>query len=223
MSRNPALAIDLPPLPCAGLEDACAEHGPALAPALLFLLARAAGLTAGKMIGLVTGTHWQAERGRLSAQALGRLGIRPEQLLIVMPDSDQHGLWALEEMLKSGEAGFAVGAIAEPSLTATRRLDHAARQTGASVALLRLGLQAPLSAARRRWRIAALPSLPHLWDRRAAGPPAWRAELLRRRDGPTGAWNLEWCDEAHRLTVARRLADYGLAAATAGEPQRAAA
>ena len=213
----------MPPVPVAGLEDACAPGTEAVAAMLYFLLQRARAISGAALIGLVAGSHWQSERGRLYAPALARVGIAPSRLLLVSPADDDHGLWALEEMLRSGEVGFAIGAIDRPSLTATRRLDHAARGASAGVTLVRCGSGQALSAARRRWRISPLASPPHHWDRRAPGPPAWRAELLRRRDGVPGAWDLEWCDEAHRLTVARRLAGNGLAADAGGAPRPAAA
>ena len=144
------------------------------------------------------------------ARGAQAFGIPPERLLIVRPRTEAEALWALEEILRSGAADLAIGAVEGASLTQTRRLDMAAREAGATAALVRVRPGSPLSAARRRWRISALPSAPDPWDDRAPGAPRWRAELLRRRDGAPGSWDLEWNDETARLDLVAGLAGDGL-------------
>jgi protein ImuA len=165
-----------------------------------------------RLIALVVPRTWEAERGRLMARGALGFGIAPERFLVVRPKTEADALWALEEVLRSGAADLAVGAVKAASLTQTRRLDMAARQAGAMAGLIRVeGAAAwPLSAARRRWRVRALPSARDPWDARASGAPRWRAELARRRDGPPGCWDLEWNDATGRLDLVEGLAGDGL-------------
>jgi protein ImuA len=158
---------------------------------------------------------WLAERGLPRPEALAALGLPPQRLLMVATRNGPEALWAAEEALRSGAAGLVIAAGCRPGFAATLRLDHAARAAGARMALLRVagaGEAAELSAARVRWRIAPAASRPDPWDARAPGRAAWTAEAVRRRDGPPGAWRMEWDDAAHAVRVAGRLADDGLAA-----------
>lgn len=207
--------------PCAGLEEAAVGGLGGAAAGLGFLLARssyakasedkaAGGKSCERLIALVAPGGWIAERGGLMTRGAQAFGIPPERLLIVRPRTEAEALWALEEILRSGAADLAIGAVEGASLTQTRRLDMAAREAGATAALVRVRPGSPLSAARRRWRISALPSAPDPWDDRAPGAPRWRAELLRRRDGAPGCWDLEWNDETARLDLVAGLAGDGL-------------
>ena len=198
-----------PPEP--GLEEVVLEGENASVTALGFLIARL-GPTARKLV-LVVPRHVAAwAHARLLGQGLRRFGLAPRQLLVVTPSTEALALWALEEILRSGTAALAIGAAERTSMVVTRRLDFAARQSGASAVLLRQSLSTGISAARRRWRVRALPSAPHPWDPQAPGPPRWRAELIRRRDGALGSWDLEWNDATDRLDLVAGLADLGLAA-----------
>lgn len=201
---------------CAGLEEAVVAGGAGVGAGLGFWLARL-GSSEGpreRLAALVAPRTWSRERGRWLARGALRFGVAPERLLVVRPRTEAETLWALEEVLRSGAVDLAIGAPAGASLTQTRRLDMAARASGATAALLRVCPDAaapwPLSAARRRWRVTALPSGPHPWDPRAPGAPRWRAELARRRDGPPGSWDLEWNDETRRLDLVDGLAGDGL-------------
>ena len=196
--------------PCAGLEEAAVCGLGGAAAGLGLLLARAATAGGERLIALVAPGAWIAERGGLMARGVLALAIPPARLLIVRPRTEAEALWALEEILRSGAADLAIGAVEGASLTQTRRLDMAAREAGATAALVRVRPGSPLSAARRRWRISALPSAPDPWDDRAPGAPRWRAELLRRRDGAPGCWDLEWNDETARLDLVAGLAGDGL-------------
>lgn len=199
--------------PGSGLEDALVAGGAGAAVGLSFWLARMAG-GGTRLIALVVPRAWEAERGRLMARGALAFGLAPERFLVVRPKTEAEVLWALEEVLRSGAADLAVGAVRAASLTQTRRLDMVARQSGALAGLVRVeggGEGAwPLSAARRRWRVNALPSAPDPWDERAPGAPRWRVELARRRDGPPGCWDLEWNDATGRLDLVEGLAGDGL-------------
>ena len=193
-----------------GLEETAVPGGPGPASGVGFWLARAASAPGERLIALVAPRNWLAERGRLFARGAMRFGVRTERLLVVRPRTEAEALWALEEILRSGAADLAIGAVETASLTQTRRLDMAAREAGAAAGLIRVGEGGGLSAARKRWRVAPLASAEDRWDPRAPGRPRWRAELTRRRDGPPGVWDLEWNDAAGRLDLVEGLAGDGL-------------
>lgn len=197
------------PLPelAAGLEEVVVADCAGVAAALGFLAARQKALGAGRQaMALIAPQAWSQERGRWLARGLAQFGLDPKALLIVMPAREVQGLWALEEVLKSQTVRLAVAAIETASLTATRRLDLAARQAGVGAVLLKVRETTALTVARRRWQLEPLPSAPHPFDARAPGAPRWRAQLTRRRDGPLGCWDLEWQDETHCLSLVTGLA-----------------
>ena len=91
-----------------------------------------------------------------------------------------------------------------------------------------MGAALDLSAARMRWRIATAASAPilidgALFDEASPGPPRLVAELVRRRSGPPGIWELEQDDETGGFRVVAGLADHGLAAAGSERGKTAAA
>ncbi len=121
----------------------------------------------------------------------GVAALRPgTPLLMVVPVRTIDALWTMEQALKSGALGGVVGVIEEATLTQTRRLDFAARDGDTPAMLLRSN-GGGLSAARRRWRVAALPSAANPYDAAAPGAVRMLAELVRQRDGPPGDWILE--------------------------------
>jgi protein ImuA len=154
---------------------------------------------------------WFRERGRLLAGGLATLGLAGAAVLTTAPSTELEALWALEEGLRSGGVGLAIGAVEGASLLATRRLDLAARAAGATVVLIKTKPARDLSAARRRWRVAPHPSGPHPFDLKASGAPRWRVTLERSRDGSSGAWILEQDLETNRLRLVEGLADHRLA------------
>ncbi len=206
--------------PSRGLEEVCVADSGGVAAGLAFLTARAG--RDGRLAALVVPRFWLAERGRPYGQGLMRLGAGAERLLVITPPSEAEALWALEEILRSGAAALAVGAVEGASLVATRRLDMMARTAGAMAALVRTTPQKNLSAARRRWRLRPAPSAPHPWDARASGRPRWLAALERSRDGAVGEALLEFDDETLRLHLVDGLADHRLASRPAahGEVHR---
>ena len=204
---NPQTHADAPPEPRLGLEESTAADPRDWAQAAAFAFWRAGGGLDDRPVAFVVTRDWRRERGGLFGRGLKRLVRR---LILVRADKEDEALWALEEALKSGAVAGAVATVARPSFVATRRLDFAARAGRATGVLLRADGAGDLSAARLRWRICAAPSAPHPFDPRAPGATRLRAELVRRRDGPLGAWELEQDHETHRLGLAAGLADHGL-------------
>ena len=183
LSNPPCRAL---PEPLPVLEEIVASplNGAA---ALAFALSRCG---AGKPVLLVMPRAELLEFGRPSVHGVAAM-MPATPLLMVAPKTANDALWTLEQALKSGALGGVLGVVEGATLTQTRRLDFAARDGGTFAALLRRRGDG-LSAARRRWRIAALPSAPNPHDAQAPGAVRLRAELVRQRDGPPGEWQLDY-------------------------------
>jgi protein ImuA len=208
---------------CEPLEEVGAAQPPDAAAALAFALGRIAAAQDPRPVALVTTAAWLRERGRPFARGLAGWGAGSERLVWVRTDKEAQALWALEEALKSGAVAGGLAMVEHPAFVATRRLEFAARAGGAMGVLMRVGPAEDLSAARRRWRIASRPSATALFDTAAPGPVRLRAELVRRRDGPPGGWDLEQDNETGRLHLDAGLADHGVDAARTGPPAHVAA
>jgi protein ImuA len=210
------LAPDLYPGVCEPLEEVTAARPADASSALAFALSRLAQDKSGddpRPWVMATTPVWLRERGRPFARGLAGMGAAPERLIWIRAVKEIEALWALEEALKSGAVAGGLVTAEQPAFVMTRRLDFAARAGGARGLVLRAGPALDLSAARMRWRIAAGPSAPARFDEAAPGAPRLVAELVRRRSGPPGIWELEQDDETGGFRVVAGLADHGLAAA----------
>ncbi|WP_056034738.1 ImuA family protein [Loktanella sp. 3ANDIMAR09] len=133
---------------------------------------------------------------RISRREAGRpylAGLpRGLKLLHVMANRPVDVLWAMEEALYSSGVCAVLGEVwgDPPALdfTATKRLALRAEARAVPALLVRRAATPNLSAARQRWRIAALPALPEPYDNRAPGAPLWQAELFRARGRAPGSW-----------------------------------
>jgi len=121
-------------------------------------------------------------------------GMQFHDLIHVEARDAKAALWAMEEGLRCAAIGAVIGEIwgdpAALDFTATRRLAVAAERHGVAAWLVRLGGQANLSGARRRWRVASAPSLAHPLNWRAPGAAVWDTELFRARGAAPGQWRL---------------------------------
>lgn len=158
-----------------------------------FALAIAARLAHGRAILWVGDEAAMGETGALYAPGIDRHGLSSRRIVAVRANGARDALWALEEAVKSGAVGAAIGEIGRVGsaydLTASRRLALAARAGATPCLLLLSGLtgqaDALSSAAATRFEVAAAPS------RRAEstgrtplpGAPVWRARLAKRRGG----------------------------------------
>jgi len=211
-----SLAADLYPAVCEPLEEVTAARPADAAAALAFALIRLAQNNSGddpRPWVMATTPMWLRERGRPFARGLAAMGAAPERLIWIRPAKEIEALWALEEALKSGAVAGGLVTAEQPAFVTTRRLDFAARAGAARGVVLRAGPAVDLSAARMRWRIAAAASGPAPFDAAAPGPSRLVAELVRRRGGPPGLWELEQDDEAGGFRMVAGLADHGLAQA----------
>ena len=190
------------PAPAPLLEEVAAAGPRDRAAGLAFALARIPAADARPLLFVLPG-DWRRDWGLPCPH-----GLAAPELLIVLPRRAEDALWAMEQALRSGACAAVIGAIEQATLTQTRRLDFAAREGSAGAILLRRHNNG-LSAARRRWRIAAQPGAPHPLTDEALGAPRVRADLIRRRDGAPGSWLMEQDNATGRLAVADRLADHG--------------
>ncbi len=169
---------------------------------------------------LVATADFIREFGEPYAPGLGALGIDLSALLVVTAANPRDGLWALEEGLRSGALTAALGCVGTVPMTAGRRLQLAAESTSTPCLAVTGHADAPITVARIRWRIAALPAAPHRFDLTAPGVRRWRMHLERSGLPTKGeVFQVEWRDEAHRLALVPALADRATAT---GEPRRAA-
>ena len=162
---------------------------------------------------------WTLDAGALYGPALLQFGIDPARLILVRVRRDNDALWAMEEGLRCSQVAAVVGELNDISLTASRRLQLAAEETGVTALSLRSKVdKPPPSAAATRWRLDAVT---HEKDRPRANdnndflntPPAlpglgaarWQAELFRCRGGTSANWMMEWNDETGDLSVAAEI------------------
>ena len=207
------LPVHPSPLPSADgrLEEIAPLTGADFGAAFGFALARLQEHKDSRPIVLAMPRAWLSERGRPFAQGIAQgAGIAAGRLLLIAPPKPAQALWALEEALKSGAVAGGLGLAAEVGFVTTRRLDFAARAGRASAVMLRSGPADDLSAAHLRWRLSTLASTTDEWDARSPGRARWRADLVRRRDGPPQTWDVEQDDETHCLRLAAGLAGDGL-------------
>jgi len=137
-----------------------------------------------------------SEAGHPYGPGLDRFGLDSRQLFIVRTKRPGESLWVFEEALRCrGLAAVLAEIRGQPpqlDLTASRRLALRARDNGVMGLLLRQASAAEPGAAATRWHVSPRPA--SVTDDFAAGigQPAWRLDLERNRNGPTGTFDLEW-------------------------------
>jgi protein ImuA len=198
---------------------------------------------------------WCLKRPDLYGPGLLAHGLDPARLVLVCAKRDDELLWAIEEGLRTPGLAAVVGEIGRLPMVAGRRLQLAAERSGVTAFLLRrwrngeevMAERERPSAAVTRWRVAALPSCPHLaplarrapspvipgsspgrgglgWGQSEAregkwiGTPRWRIELLRCRGGAPAQWVVESGDVPMDLGVADATGHVSLSAALADRP-----
>lgn len=134
-------------------------------------------------------------------------------------------LWAMEEGLRCTSLAAVIGEIwGDPKtldFTATKRLVIRAERNGIPCWLVRRAASPDLSAARNRWRVTSLPSLPHPHDPKAPGDPRWQVELFRARHTQPGTWIATHDRTADRVDISSPFRD-GPMAKNDGEAKRRA-
>jgi protein ImuA len=132
------------------------------------------------------------EYGEVSPLGLLELGGRPDRLIRLCPPNVTEALAASADILSCAPVGALVLEVTDNpkslDLVASRRLSFAAAESGVTLVMLREGAVESASAALTRWRVESRSSQPgDEW-----GLPTFHAELLRHRQGGTGAWTLQW-------------------------------
>ncbi|HEY4201222.1 MAG TPA: hypothetical protein VGM83_11735 [Devosiaceae bacterium] len=163
--------------------------------------------------------HEGQERGVPYGAGLAAFGFAPENLAIVRVKAMPELLWAMEEALGCrAVAGVVADIGGHPKIldfTASRRLSLRAASGGASVFLMRYGVEREASAAQLRWRIDPAPSGTVRFDPRAPGEARWRVTLEKGVAGanaaPGGNWLVSWEDgfdvaQNERRPIRHRLA-----------------
>ncbi|WP_324754983.1 hypothetical protein [Roseovarius sp. Pro17] len=135
-------------------------------------------------------------------------------------------LWAMEEALKCSSLGAVIGEIwGNPKtldFTATKRLVMRAERYEVPCWLIRRAASPDLSAARDRWRVTSLPSLPHPDDPKAPGDPRWQVELFRSRYRQPGTWVATYDRAADRIDMSAPFRDGAVAEKDGPRERRAA-
>jgi protein ImuA len=160
---------------------------------------------------------WCLRTRDLFAPALARVGLHPDRVIYCETWKDREVLPAMEEGLRCAGLAGVIGEVTRLSLTASRRLQLAAGETGVTALVLRRWrnsaekeFASEPTAAATRWRIS--PAAPadgrfdHLQRQR------WHVELLRVKGGEPHSWIVEACDAQGRLALPAALADRPAAA-----------
>jgi len=172
-------------------RDHCAHPA-----ALGFLLALARNAIGSRANAIVWPLGKQAGAfGAPYGPGLKAFGIDPAQILFVRCKTREDILWAMEEALRIGGIGAVVGArVARMNLTASRRLQLAAENSGIPAILLRTHKDDATSAAATRWRVSPCGAARDRFG--FSANPRWRVTLERVRGGRIGEWVVEWDHEA---------------------------
>lgn len=127
----------------------------------------------------------------------------PPEMLLLTVGRAVDVLWAMEQGLGCPGLTAVIGEVwgDPPALdfTATKRLALRSEAHNVPAWLIRRAGSADLSAARERWRVASLPSLPNRADMRSPGAPQWRADLFRARWRTPGQWVVRYDPATHAM------------------------
>ena len=134
---------------------------------------------------------WVARDHVQYAPGFAAFGIDPQRIIFARPQKDAEALWVMEEALRCKGIAAVAGECALADLTATRRLQLAAEDSGVTGLLLRPFCRQPgSSSCVTRWQVKPAPSLPGGLP--GLGLPRWQVELLKARGGKPGSWTMEW-------------------------------
>ena len=182
------------------------EGGPASSYAALASL-----FTAGILARLPGPVLWCLRGRDLFAPALARTGLHPDRVIYCEAWKDRDVLPAMEEGLRCKGLAGVVGEVTKLSLTASRRLQLCAAETGVTALLIRRWRslnEKPLteepSAAATRWRISPHPSPDAGFD--GLQRQHWKVDLLRARGGEPRSWIVEACDATGHLALPAEVA-----------------
>jgi protein ImuA len=148
----------------------------------------------------------------LFAPALAGVGLHPDRVIYAESHREPEILAATEEGLRHKGLAGVVAQVARLGLTASRRLQLAAEESGVPALIIRRWRNdaertsgAEATAALTRWRLSAAPS--HPLPVPGVGRERWLVELIRCKGAEPRSWLLESCDAKGRLAVPSDVAD----------------
>ncbi len=169
---------------------------------------------------------WCVTRPDLFAPALSQAGLDPDRVIYVEAGDEKTLMACVEEGLRHAGLAGVVAEVSRLSMTASRRLQLAAEQSGTLGLVVRRWRRATEAAdfgqptaATTRWRVSPLPSSPLPVP--GIGRARWFVELIRCRAADCAEFTVEACDEKGRLALPAELADRS-AQAPAGRRRAAA-
>jgi protein ImuA len=134
---------------------------------------------------------WINSTRMLFPPALKSFGIEPDRFLFVNLQKEKDMLWAMDEALKCNALAAVVGQIREIDFTISRRFQLSVEQSQVTGFIIRSNYRKlNTTACVSRWKITSLPGESEE-DLPGIGFPKWKVELLRMRNGKTGAWNFQ--------------------------------
>jgi protein ImuA len=137
---------------------------------------------------------WISSSRTLFPPALKSYGIQPDRFIFIDLQKEKDVIWAMDEALKCNALSAVVGEVRELDFTTSRRLQLAVEQSQVNGFILRNQYRnLNPTACVSRWKITPLPS-ERIADLPGICFPTWRVELLRVRNGKSGAWDLQWVD-----------------------------
>jgi protein ImuA len=179
-------------------------------------------MVAGCLARLPGAVLWVLDQSDLFAPALDAVGLGPDRVIYAEAGKPKTALLAMEEGLRHAGLAGVVGEVSgRLTLTASRRLQLAAEESGVTCFALRRpwnesnAFTEPI-AAMTRWRVSALPSPPplsHSPDTPGLSRLRWRLELVRCRGGERASWIVEAPDATGHLGLPANLVN-GSASAT---------
>lgn len=139
-------------------------------------------------------TIWISASRMLFPPALASYGLEAERLIFVDVPNERDIMPILYEALKCSAVSAVVAEARNLDFSTSRRLQLAVEQSQTTGFVIRSQIRKlNPTACISRWKVSSLPSesfegLPGI------GFPKWRVELLRMRNGKTGAWDVQWID-----------------------------
>ncbi len=195
---NPTLDMNLGPIkdafpnasfPLGAVHEFLSAQGEDTASTIGFITGLLSSLTRGN--GTVL---WISSSRTLFPPALKSFGIEPERFIFIDLQKEKDVTWAMDEALKCSAISAVVGETREIDFTSSRRLQLAVEQSQVTGFILRNNYRnLHPTACVSRWKITPLSS-ESVDDLPGIGFPKWRVELLRMRNGKSGAWDIQWAD-----------------------------
>ena len=165
---------------------------------------------------------WVLEQPDLFAPALDAVGLPADRVVYAEAGKAATVLLTMEEGLRHAGLAGVVGELSgRLTVTASRRLQLAAEQSGVTCIVLRRSrrfddtLLSEPTAAVTRWRVTALPSprlLAHAPETPGLTRPRWRLDLVRCRGAEPAFWIVEASDATGHLGVPANLGDRSVTA-----------